>query len=67
MSWGRVVVLDPKLGTEIPELRIVELLPIIRHQALGMPNLQITERQTKLRILCSVIVARGSASTHLVK
>ena len=32
MSWGRVVVLDPELGTEIPELRIVELLPIIRHQ-----------------------------------
>ena len=32
MSWGRVVVLDPELGTEIPELRIIELLPIIRHQ-----------------------------------
>ena len=32
MSWGRVVVLDPELGTEIPEVRIVELLPIIRHQ-----------------------------------
>ena len=32
MSWGRVLVLDPELSTEIPELRIVELLPIIRHQ-----------------------------------
>ena len=32
MSWGRVVVLDPELGIEIPELRIVELLPIIRYQ-----------------------------------
>ena len=32
MSWGRVVVLDLELGTEIPELRIVELLPVIRHQ-----------------------------------
>ena len=32
MSWGRVVVLDPELDTEIPELRIVELRPIIRHQ-----------------------------------
>ena len=32
MSWGRVVVLDPELGTEIPKLRIVELLPIVRHQ-----------------------------------
>ena len=32
MSWGRVVVFDLELGTEIPDLRIVELLPIIRHQ-----------------------------------
>ena len=32
MSWGQVVVPDPELGTEIPELRIVKLLPIIRHQ-----------------------------------
>ena len=32
MSWGRVVVLNPELGTEIPELRIVKLLPIIRYQ-----------------------------------
>ena len=32
MSWGRVVVLDPELDIEIPELRIVKLLPIIRHQ-----------------------------------
>ena len=31
MSWGRVVVLDPELGTKIPELRIVKLFPIIRH------------------------------------
>ena len=46
MSWGRVVVFDFELGTEIPELRIVELLPIIRHQGSwdakpansGMPN-----------------------------
>ena len=32
MSWGRVVVLDPELDTEIPELRIVELFLIIRHE-----------------------------------
>ena len=32
MSWGRLVFLDPELGTEILELRIVELLPIVRHQ-----------------------------------
>ena len=29
MSWGRVVVSDPELGTEIPEFRIVELFPIV--------------------------------------
>ena len=29
MSWGRVVVPNPELGTEIPELRIVELFPIV--------------------------------------
>ena len=32
MRLGRVVVLDPELGTKILELRIVELFPIIRHQ-----------------------------------
>ena len=32
MSWGRVVVLDSELSTEIPELRIVELFPVIRHK-----------------------------------
>ena len=29
MSWGQVVVPDSELGTEIPELRIVELFPIV--------------------------------------
>ena len=32
MGYGRVVVLDCELGAEIPELRIVELFPIIRHE-----------------------------------
>ena len=32
MSWGRVVIPDPELGAKIPKLRIVELLPILRHQ-----------------------------------
>ena len=32
MSWGRVVVLDSELNAEIPELRVVELFPIIRHE-----------------------------------
>ena len=43
---GRIVVLDPELSTEIPELRIIELLPIIRPQGpwdtksayYGVPN-----------------------------
>ena len=29
MSWGPVVVPDSELGIEIPELRIVELFPIV--------------------------------------
>ena len=32
MSWGWVVILDTELDTEISELGIVELFPIIRHQ-----------------------------------
>ena len=32
MSWERVVVLDSELSAEIPELRVVELLPIIGHE-----------------------------------
>ena len=67
MSWGRVVVPDPELGTEIPELRIVELFPLSDTRALGIPNLHIMARQTKLRTFCSVIVAKGLASAHLVK
>ena len=68
MSWGRVVVLDSKLGTEIPELRIVEFFfPLSDTRALGIPNLHTMERQTKLRTFFSVIVAKGSASAHLVK
>ena len=32
MSWGRVVVLDSELDAEIPELRIIELFPVIKHE-----------------------------------
>ena len=32
MSWGRVVVLDSELDAEIPELRIVELFPVIIYE-----------------------------------
>ena len=30
--WGVTVVLDFEFGAEIPELRIVELFPIVRHE-----------------------------------
>ena len=36
-------------------------------KALGIPNLHMIARHTKLCIFCSVIVAKGSASAHLVK
>ena len=38
MSWGQVVVLDSKLGAEIPELKIVELFPVIRHEGPWYPE-----------------------------
>ena len=67
MSWGRVVVLDSELSAEIPELRVVKLLPIIDMRDLGIPNLHIIKRQAKLHTFCYVIVAKGSAAAHLVK
>ena len=67
MSWGRVVVPDPELGVEIPELRIVDFFPLSDTRALGIPNLHTMEFQTKLRTFFSMIVAKGSASAHLVK
>ena len=39
MSCGRVLVLDSELGAEIPELRIVELFPVIRHKGPRDPEL----------------------------
>ena len=32
MGWGRVVVPDSELDTEILKLRIVKLFPIVRHE-----------------------------------
>ena len=67
MSWGRVVVLDSELGAEISELRIVELFPVIRHEGPRDLESAYYRTPTKLRTFCSVIVAKGSASAHLVK
>ena len=38
MSWGQVVVLDSELSTKIPELRIIELFPIVRHKGSRDPK-----------------------------
>ena len=38
MSWGRVVVLDSELSAEVPELRIVELFPIVGHKGSRDPE-----------------------------
>ena len=32
MSWGRIVILDSKLGVKVFEFLVVELLSIIRYQ-----------------------------------
>ena len=32
MSWGRIVILDSKLGAKVFEFQVVELLSIIRYQ-----------------------------------
>ena len=65
MSWGRIEILDSEIGSKVFEFLVVELLSIIR--SFGILNLQIMDLQTKLRTFCSVIVANGSASAHLVK
>ena len=64
MSWGRIIILDSELGVKVLEFQVVELFSI---NAFGIPNLHIMQHQTKLRTFCSVIVANGSASAHLVK
>ena len=67
MSWGRIVILASELSAKVFELQVVEPLPLSDTNAFGIPNLHIMKRQTKLRIFCSVIVANGSTSAHLVK
>ena len=41
--------------------------PLSETKTLGMPNLHMMHLQTKLRMFFSVMVAKASASTHLVK
>ena len=48
-------------------LGLSNCFPLLDTRDLGIPNLHIIESRTKLRTLCSVIVAKGSASAHLVK
>ena len=67
MCRRRVIILDPELGTKSLNLALSNCFPLYDTRALGIPNLHIIERHTKLRIFCFVIVAKGSASAHLVK
>ena len=67
MCWGRVVVFNSELGTESLNLALSNCFPLSDTRDLEIPNLHMTARHTKLRILCSVTVAKGSASAHLVK
>ena len=41
--------------------------PLSETRTLGIPSLQMMFLHAKVRMLFSVIVARGSASTHFVK
>ena len=61
MSWGRVVVPDPELGAEIPELMIVKLFPIVRHQGSRdtKPAYYGTPNEVAYLLFCNS--AKGSA------
>ena len=67
MRWGRIVILDSELGTKFLNFRLSNCFPLSDTNAFGIPNRHIMELQTKLRTFCSVIVANGSTSAHLVK
>ena len=62
-----IIVFNPELGTESLNLVLSNCFPLSDTRALGISNLHMMARHTKLRIFCSVIVAKGSASAHLVK
>ena len=38
MSCGRVVVLNSEIGAEFPELKIIELFPVIKHEGSRDPE-----------------------------
>ena len=67
MSWGRVVVLDSELAQKSLNIGLSNCFPLSDTRDLRIPNLHIIKCQTKLRTFFSVIVAKGSASAHLVK
>ena len=57
----------PSSAQKSLNLGLSNCFPLSNTRDLGIPNLHIIERQTKLHTLCSMIVAKGSASAHLVK
>ena len=61
------MIVDSKLFTKIPNMRVIKLSSIVRHKHLGTPNLHTILFQTKFLTFCYVIFAKSSASTHLVK
>ena len=65
MRWRRVIV--PSSAQKSLNLALSNCFPLSDTRALGIPNLHMTAHHTKLRIFCSVIVAKGSASAHSVK
>ena len=57
----------PSSAQKSLNLELSNCLPLFDTRALEIPNLHTMERQMKLCTFCSVIIAKGSASTHLVK
>ena len=55
------------LALPLESLGLSNCFPLLDTRDLGISNLHIIERQTKLCTFCYVIVAKGSALVHLVK
>ena len=58
---------EAKLVTKSLNSSLSNCFPLSETNFCGIPNLQMMNFQMKLSIFSKVIVARGSASTHLVK
>ena len=61
------MVFDSQLLAEVSKCIVVKLFAIVRDEDSRIPKRQMMFFQTKSRTFFSVMVAKGSASTHLVK